>query len=229
MYSVGNQTFPDIQSARAYDYENSGTIENVKAGPAEGFNGTYHDGTVNAAYVQQQENTDESFTTSTFTFIRGTETGEQAALSTLYEQRTEAEQVTRNDLFAYFNSSEGEMLKRGFGGNFDNYLAYMTERERLIQAGEYDTGNWANADAGLSADDLLLLDPDYDLTSPESADADYIAQLNQQILNAQQGGYNSWIGNPQNTALMEQFGFQPMIMDERGSVYRWHGSWACYW
>jgi len=224
MYSVGDQTFPDIQSARAYDYENSGTINNVKAGPAEGFDGTYHDGTVNAAYVQQQESTDEQFTTPTFTFIRGTETGEQAALSTLYEQRTEAEQVTRDDLFAYFNSSEGEMLKRGFGGNFDNYLAYMTERERLIQAGEYDTGNWANADAGLSADDLLLLDPDYDLTSPESADADYIAQLNQQIINAQQGAYNSWIGNPQNTALMEQFGFQPMIMDERGSVYRWNGT-----
>lgn len=34
MYHVGNTTFPDIQSARAYDYETNGTIDNVRAGPA---------------------------------------------------------------------------------------------------------------------------------------------------------------------------------------------------
>ncbi len=221
--------FPTIQEARLYDFNTNGNINSVRSGTPEGWDGTVSswDGE-NLTTVSDSggaEPTEEApFTTDTFTFIRGTETGEQAALSTLYGQTTEAEQVTADDLRAYFDSPEGDMLKRGFGGDFDNYLAYMTERERLIQAGEYDSGDWANADAGLSEDDLLLLEGDSDLWTPETEDADYLAQLNQQQISAQQGGYNNWINNEQNVALMEQFGFQPTIMDEKGSTYKWNGT-----
>jgi len=221
--------FPTIQEARLYDFNTNGNIDSVRSGTPEGWDGTMSswDGENLSTLAESggpEPIEDAPFTTDTFTFIRGTETGEQAALSTLYGQTTEAEQVTVDDLRAYFDSPEGDMLKRGFGGDFDNYLAYMTERERLIQAGEYDSGDWANADAGLSEDDLLLLEGDSDLWTPETEDADYLAQLNQQQISAQQGGYNNWINNEQNVALMEQFGFQPTIMDEKGSTYKWNGT-----
>ena len=48
------------------------------------------------------------------------------------------------------------MLKRAFG-DFDNYLAYMTEREQLIQSGDYDVGNWDEATGSLTEDELMIL------------------------------------------------------------------------
>ena len=76
---------------------------------------------------------------TTFTFFEGIERG-NANPNVLYA-RGDATQVTEAELREYFNAQGSQMLKQAFG-DFDNYLAYMTEREQLIQSGDYDVGNW---------------------------------------------------------------------------------------
>ena len=62
----------------------------------------------------------------TFTFFRGAERGD-ASPTSLYGSR-EAEQVTEAELREYFEGDTVNRLPEVFG-DFDNYLAYMTERE----------------------------------------------------------------------------------------------------
>ena len=76
---------------------------------------------------------------TTFTFFRGNEMGD-ANPDALYN-RSESTQLTQAELKEYFDADSSGMLQRAFG-NFNNYLAYMTEREQLIQAGDYDVGDW---------------------------------------------------------------------------------------
>ena len=99
----------------------------------------------------------------TFTFVKGKERGD-AAQTYLYGQTGEVQQVTVDELRDYFESDEVNRLPEVFG-TFDNYLAYMTEREQMIQSGDYDTGNWSEY-TGLSEEDELILDPDFDLSVP---------------------------------------------------------------
>ena len=72
-------------------------------------------------------------TPTTFTFFEGAERGD-ASPTSLYGSR-EAEQVTEAELRAYFEGDTVNRLPEVFG-TFDNYLAYMTEREQLIQSGD---------------------------------------------------------------------------------------------
>ena len=98
----------------------------------------------------------------TFTFVEGRERG-NAAQNYLYGQEGEVQQLTVSELRDYFESDKVNRLPEVFG-TFDNYLAYMTEREQLIQSGDYDTGNWSEADAGFSEDQEMILEGDADLT-----------------------------------------------------------------
>jgi len=139
MYHVGNQTFPDIQSARAYDYENSGTIDNVRAGPAEGFDGTYHDGTVNVAYVQQQEeNADPAEQNRTYTYVRESrdlDGGESRHLWNAYTVKTAEGHAGLRELYA--DRKEYAQLF----GNVDNFITYMDSMYDLQQS-EPELYNW---------------------------------------------------------------------------------------
>ena len=84
--------------------------------------------------VQETQEPEEGV--QTFTFVRGTETGEQAATTSFYGQTTEPEQVTAEELRAYFESDDCVILNQAFGGDFDKYMSYMIEREQAIQSGE---------------------------------------------------------------------------------------------
>ena len=79
-----------------------------------------------------------------------------ASPTSLYGSR-EAEQVTEAELREYFEGDTVNRLPEVFG-TFDNYLAYMTEREQLIQSGDYDVGNWDEYTGSLSEDDLMILE-----------------------------------------------------------------------
>ena len=98
----------------------------------------------------------------TFTFVEGREKGD-AQLDYLYGQTGEVQNLTVDELRDYFEGSDVNRLQEMFG-SFDNYLAYMTEREGLIQSGDYDTGNWAEADTGFTEDQQMILEGDADLT-----------------------------------------------------------------
>lgn len=159
----------------------------------------------------------------TFTFAAGIETGDRAADSSFYGQTSEAQTVTSDDLRNYFESDGAQMLNRAFGGDFDKYLAYMTEREQLIQDGEYDVGSWGDS-SSLSEDERDILDDDMDVWVGEDDEGNIDAELFAQRLSDQKAAYNNWINSDANEALLEKYGINGSMADGSGDIYRFNGS-----
>ncbi len=158
----------------------------------------------------------------TFTFVEGRERG-NAAQNYLYGQEGEVQQLTVSELRDYFESDKVNRLPEVFG-TFDNYLAYMTEREQLIQSGDYDTGNWAEADAGFSEDQEMILEGDADLTIDPSDPGQNLENLRSQQTSTQQGAYNNWINSEANQALLQKYGVNPVVYSNSGDKFAWNGS-----
>ena len=156
----------------------------------------------------------------TFTFFRGDETGD-ANPAALWN-RGESTQVTQAELEAYFNDEGSSMLRQAFG-NFDNYVAYMTERESLIQSGDYDVGNWNEYTGSLTEDELMLLEGE-DLTQYGDDASSTYAELEQQRLMEQSSAYDRWINSEANQALLAQYGVTSTIFNNDGDRYEWNGS-----
>ena len=168
--------------------------------------------------AEQEESTASP---QTFTFFEGHE-GE-ASLAYLYEQRGLNAEATVEDLEAYFNADQSNRLREVFG-TFDNYLGYMTEREALIQSGEYNTGNWAEADAGFTEDQRMLFEGDADLTVDASDPGQDSTNLARQQSNAQGAGYNNWLNSDANQALLEKYGINGTVYSDSGDKFNWNGS-----
>ena len=158
----------------------------------------------------------------TFTFVEGRERG-NAQQNYLYGQEGEVQQLTVSELRDYFESDKVNRLPEVFG-TFDNYLAYMTEREQLIQSGDYDTGNWAEADAGFSEDQEMILEGDADLTIDPSDPGQNLENLRRQQTSTQQGAYNNWINSDANQALLQKYGVNPVVYSNSGDRFAWNGS-----
>ena len=158
----------------------------------------------------------------TFTFVEGREKGD-AQLDYLYGQTGEVQQLTVDELRNYFEGDDVNRLQEMFG-SFNNYLAYMTEREQLIQSGDYDVGNWAEADTGFTEDQQMILEGDADLTIDASDPGQNIENLRRQQTSTQQGAYNNWINSDANQALLEKYGVSSIAYSESGDKFRWNGS-----
>ena len=158
----------------------------------------------------------------TFTFVEGREKGD-AQLDYLYGQTGEVQQLTVDELRDYFEGDDVNRLQEMFG-SFNNYLSYMTEREQLIQSGDYDTGNWAEADTGFTEDQQMILEGDADLTIDASDPGQNLENLRRQQTSTQQGAYNNWINSDANQALLEKYGVSPIAYSESGDKFRWNGS-----
>lgn len=157
---------------------------------------------------------------TTFTFFEGVELGD-ANPDFLYK-RGDATQVTESELREYFNDEGSRMLQQAFG-DFDNYLAYMTEREGLIQAGDYDVGNWDEYTGGLTEDELMILEGE-DLTQyGDDAQSDYTELYGQQM-QEQSSAYDRWVNSEANQALLEKYGVGSTIYNQDGDKYEWNGS-----
>jgi hypothetical protein len=157
---------------------------------------------------------------TTFTFFEGAELGD-ASPDFLYK-RGDATQVTKTELREYFNAQGSQMLKRSFG-DFDNYLAYMTEREQLIQSGDYDVGNWDEYTGGLTEDELMILEGE-DLTQYSDSDQDVYTEAYGQQMQEQLSAYERWANSEANQALLAKYGVQSDIFNKDGDRYRWNGS-----
>jgi hypothetical protein len=160
--------------------------------------------------------------TQTFTFVEGRERG-GASQNYLYGQEGEVQQLTVSELREYFESDKVDRLPEVFG-TFDNYLAYMTEREQLIQSGDYDVGNWSEADAGFSEDQEMILEGDADLTIDPSDPGQNLENLRRQQTSTQQGAYNNWINSEANQALLQKYGVNPVVYSNSGDKFAWNGS-----
>ena len=156
----------------------------------------------------------------TFTFFEGAERG-GASPTSLYGSR-EAEQVTEAELREYFEGDTVNRLPEVFG-TFDNYLAYMTEREQLIQSGDYDVGNWDEYTGSLSEDDLMILEGE-DLTQyGDDASSTYEDLFGERTQN-QSAAYNNWVNSEANQALLRKYGVNDTVYSETGDKFQWNGS-----
>jgi hypothetical protein len=158
----------------------------------------------------------------TFTFIEGRERG-GAQQNYLYGQEGEVRQVTVDELREYFESDEVNRLPEVFG-TFDNYLAYMTEREELLQSGELTVGDWANADTGFTEDQQMILEGDADLTIDPSDPGQNLENLRRQQTSTQAGAYNNWLNSEANQALLRKYGVVTDLYSTSGDRFRWNGS-----
>jgi len=241
-YYVGTQQFPSVYAAARFLAKNpqpgvsitSNPVGTTKPAPTtkEGMLSQAPPKPVKPAPVKPAPTTKEDVKAAeeaqpemTFTFIRGQETGD-ANLDLLLAQKRDVEQLTEEDLKKYFNDKGSKTLQQAFG-DFDNYLAYMTEREQLIQSGEYDVGNWAEqgvGGAGFTEDQQMLMEGDADLTVDPSDPGQDVTVLNQQLSSARQAAYNNWANSDVNKALLDKYGVTYNITNEDGDTYKWNGS-----
>ena len=157
---------------------------------------------------------------TTFTFFRGVELGD-ANPNALYN-RGEATQVTQAELQEYFNEEGSGMLREAFG-DFNNYLAYMTEREQLIQSGDYDVGNWDEYTGSLTEDELMILEGE-DLTQYSDSDQDVYTEAYGQRMQEQSSAYDRWVNSDENQALLSKYGVNSIFYNSDGDKYEWNGS-----
>jgi len=158
----------------------------------------------------------------TFTFFKGAEEG-KGNPNYLYEQRGRDDEATVEDLESYFNADKSNRLRESFG-TFDNYLSYMNEREQLIQSGQYDVGNWAEADAGFTEDQQMIFEGDADLTIDPSDPTQNLENIRRQQTGAQSGAYNNWINSDANQALLQKYGVNDTVYSGSGDKFKWNGS-----
>ena len=156
-----------------------------------------------------------------FTFVEGRER-QGAQQNYFYEQLGEVEEVTEDDLRKYFNDPKKVNRLPEVFGTFDNYLAYMTEREQLIQSGDYDTGNWSESLEGVTTEQQLILageDIYRDVTTGQDA-----GTAKRFKRDAQEDAYGRWLTSDVNQALMQKYGVSPVVYSETGDRFQWNGS-----
>jgi hypothetical protein len=228
MYYVGTQQFSSFDDAMNYVRANGGSITNEPVGDTTGMltgssggtKGTTTDEPIKQAPLVNDTNPS---TSQTFTFIEGNERG-GAVQDYLYGQQAEPRQVTAAELEAYFSDPEQTNRLPEVFGTFDNYLAYMTEREQLLQSGGLTVGDWADADAGFNQDQEMILEGDADLTiDPSDPSQNYENLLGQQR-GAQVGAYENWINSDANQALLQKYGVHATTYSGSGDKFRWNGS-----
>jgi hypothetical protein len=157
---------------------------------------------------------------TTFTFFEGIERG-NANPNVLYA-RGDATQVTEAELREYFNAQGSQMLKQAFG-DFDNYLAYMTEREQLIQSGDYDVGNWDEYTGSLTEDELMILEGEDITQYGDDAQSDY-TELYGERMQEQSSAYDRWVNSEANQALLSKYGVDGTMYNSDGDTFKWNGS-----
>ena len=165
----------------------------------------------------------------TFTFYKGDETNKSPSFEYLANQEGYMK-ATVEDLREYYD--EAENLQDSFG-SFDNYLAYMTEREALIQSGEYDPGTYGQlVDTGMVQNvDGTMIDPsDIQNLSRNDFIAKYgldpsEVQIVQQETNADRAaGYRDWLSSDPVQELNKKYGIPDLRQTDDGREYMWNGS-----
>jgi len=236
MYYVGTQQFETIGEATDFIRRNPDAVEaglritsepvgdatGMLTGDSGGTKGTTTKEPIKQAPLVPDDSTTTP-TSQTFTFIEGSERG-GAVQDYLYGQQAEPRQVTAAELEAYFSDPEQTNRLPEVFGTFDNYLAYMTEREQLLQSGGLTVGDWANADAGFNQDQEMILEGDADLTiDPSDPNQNYENLLGQQR-GAQVGAYENWINSDANQALLQKYGVHATTYSGSGDKFQWNGS-----
>ena len=123
-------------------------------------------------------------------------------------------QLTEDDLRAEFNADDNGQLRKAFG-TFDNYLAYMDERQDLINSGQLKADWWDTGEA-LTDPESLGREGGMD---DEALEQDIIAE------GARQGeiGYNAQ-ADLQNSLYQKYTGNSGTWYNQDGDRFDWNGS-----
>jgi len=247
MYYVGSKSYSTLSEAVAAAQATNGTVTSqpvtdtttdggMLSGTSTTSTDTTFDPSATDGFDPNAESTNEAPTTTnptpegavaetstapqTFTFFEGAERG-GASPDSLYGSR-DATQMTEAELRTYFEGDTVNRLPEVFG-SFDNYLAYMTEREQLIQAGDYDVGSWDEYTGSLTEDDLMILEGE-DLTMyGDDANMTY-EELYASRTQNQKAAYENWVNSDANQALMQKYGVTDVVYSGTGDKFRWNGS-----
>ena len=176
----------------------------------------------------------------TFTFIEGSERG-QARPGELYGQTVEPQQVTEDYLREYFNDPKRTNRLPEVFGSFDNYLAYMTEREQLIQSGDLTLGDWGSLGNISTPTETITLEDgtvveipainigmtiggggELGISGAGGTGGAYLAA--EAETNLQRSGYNEWLNSEVNQALLRKYGVQTTVYSQTGDQFQWNGS-----
>ena len=165
----------------------------------------------------------------TFTFYKGDETTESPSFSYLANQEGYMK-ATVDDLREYYD--EAENLQNTFG-SFENYLAYMTEREALIQSGEYDPGTYGQiVDTGMVQNvDGTMIDPSdiqnlsrNDFIAKYGLDPSEVQIVQQETGADRAAGYRDWLSSDPVQELNKKYGIPDVRQTDDGREYMWNGS-----
>jgi hypothetical protein len=165
----------------------------------------------------------------TFTFYEGDETTESPSFEYLANQEG-YKKATVEELREYYE--EAINLQKTFG-DFENYLAYMTERESLIQSGEYDPGTYGEiVDTGMVQNvDGTMIDPSdiqnlsrNDFISKYGLDPSEVQIVKQETGADRAAGYRDWLGSDSVQKLNQKYGIPDVRQTDDGREYMWNGS-----
>lgn len=122
-------------------------------------------------------------------------------------------QLSAEDLRKEFEADGNVQLRNAFG-SFDNYLAYMDERQDLIDSGSLKADWW---DTG---DPLLNPETGYEVINEGDPNVDYKEQM--MLLSA--GGYNSQAAMHDLYTKYTGQDITEAQTNEQGDTYRWNGT-----
>ena len=168
----------------------------------------------------------------TFTYYAGYEGGRRGNPENLWGRRP-PESLTLDQLKSQYEGDGSKQLRKAFG-SWDNYLGYMTERESLLQSGQYDQGNWSGAfdrfrEANFTQDDELLYQTglgaeDITVHGDEAGIADPQSHFAEQSNLARMNDYQNWANSESNQALLQKYGVNSTVNTGDGTRYQFNGT-----
>jgi hypothetical protein len=165
----------------------------------------------------------------TYTFYAGDETTEKGKFSHLANQEGYLE-ATVDDLREYYE--EAVNLQKTFN-SFENYLAYMDEREALIKSGEYDPGTYGQlVDTGMvqNVDGTMINPTDIqnlsrnDFISKYGLDPSEVQIVQQETGADRASGYRDWLSSDPVQSLNQKYGIPDLRQTDDGREYMWNGT-----
>ena len=169
---------------------------------------------------------------NTYTFYAGDEKIDGVSgHNYLANQTGLVEGATVDDLRSYWD--DALELQDQFGGDFNNYLAYMDEREALIQSGEYSVGEYGQiveTSAVQNVDGTMIEPSDIqnlsrnDFIAKYGLDPSEVNLTKIDTTNARGVGFNNWAKSDAVVALNEKYGIDQLRTTDKGREYQWNGS-----
>ncbi|MDG1314631.1 MAG: hypothetical protein P8P29_03790 [Flavobacteriaceae bacterium] len=169
---------------------------------------------------------------NTYTFYAGDEKIDGSSGSSYLANQTGlVEGATVDDLKAYWDSAEN--LQSQFNGDWNKYLAYMDERQSLIDSGEYSVGEYGQiveTSAVQNVDGTMIEPSDIqnlsknDFIAKYGMDPSEVQLVQTDTTGSRQQGFTEWSQSDAVVALNEKYGIDQLRTTEEGREYQWNGT-----